>query len=1184
MQAYDPEYVQHDLPLVFLSGLGIPPDVGRSGSPIAKQESGIRIVTASPVCEGDRAVQLLDQLLKQDGSQRAWNSAAQVGPNGGLKYRMKPIGRTFTLPPRKAAPLPQSPSAEGFQTQHRNTELHSPLSPLSPGSPIYPDGVFTPQWMEKHQEHVPALLIAFFSISTDDGSTAQNEQIQIDINAVRTALSRSGFKTKFAAVLISDKSILHAPELEDRLSAIRRATTLDLKTGLFFMPPMSSQTEIASWITESVLTPLKPLVMQHYRDLTTRARRKKARGGPTAMERGAHTLSASGWNARYEIKQAVFAEFRQEMDEAERHYSQAIEELFSSEGVLEATPSWSPRWSEARLLTDVLALRTLRCQLFSGLATGAAVSWVNYRARVKDLVDRRGAGSQTCGFDAWQSRWAEIMSQLILHTALPALQPRAKQAPGDPTEPQPMIVYAPFEKTAERLAPFHLLHHPGYWLSLAFKAACARFRKALEVPEEDVDKGYDHIADLRRLATEAAHEFDIRGQARSARHVQLALAHHLARAQQHAHALDTLLPLWENSTWRDEAWDDLSSSLLSLLHDCAIHASNAEVFLATAWELQCVESRPASMSDQDLLEYVGRCQPASDGVAVEFENTQRLTPVTISLAFVDKNTHVGELVECQLTLESRALARSAPITLSRVQVALSDTKTITINHSPNSSSIMETEMLLDLSGATSADDGTLNMEADLTLRPSQKRICSLFLTFREAGVVRLQQVSVVLRNSRFCLKHRFTDEDLMRTPWVYALCDNVLEKRLLSHPDTTAVRVLPKPPKMRVSLYGLHEHYYADERTHLELELVNEEPETVDVVAALHVSGNADEATSVNWNGKAASQGDLALESLAASASHKAGLTVLAPAEPCTFTLEIEIRYTLESEPTTSLTKTLTTEMEIAMPFDAKYNLSPLLQRNPWPSYFDTTTMATNEPEGIPQGWLLGCHLESVAADNIMIRDMRLAIDSVADDATCKISDQGLLEERALTPKQSTAIEYDFVTCKTSIDDRSPSNVELSLIITWARLVPADGHSAETTTRLRVPRLALPSSEPRALCTIGDRPSKDTLVLEYHLENPSMHFLTFAITMEANESYAFNGPKYRTLSLAPLSRLLVQYDLVVYDLDETEGPTEQGQGRWIWPVWLATDLYYQKNLKVHSGGPHVKSDEKRGLGVLVSEV
>lgn len=187
------------------------------------------------------------------------------------EYVIDQLPQTLNLPPRKAAPLPQSPSTDGLTSQqpvqHRSTELHSPLSPLSPGSPIYPDGVFTPQWMAKHQEQVPALLIAFFEISSKDSGTSQNEQIQIDINAIRAALSRSGFKTKFAAVLMSDESILHAPELEDRLAAIRRATTLDLKTGLFFMPPMSSQVEIANFVEQVLLAPLQPFVTQYYRDL-----------------------------------------------------------------------------------------------------------------------------------------------------------------------------------------------------------------------------------------------------------------------------------------------------------------------------------------------------------------------------------------------------------------------------------------------------------------------------------------------------------------------------------------------------------------------------------------------------------------------------------------------------------------------------------------------------------------------------------------------------------------------------------------------------------------------------------------------------------------------------------------------------------------------------------------------------
>ncbi|KAK4547428.1 hypothetical protein LTR36_001084 [Oleoguttula mirabilis] len=1217
MEAYPGPYVQHDSPLVFLSGLGERPDENRSGTSIPRQESGTRIVTASAECEGDRATQLLDKLLGHDGSQRAWNSAAQSGPKGGLRYRMKPIGRTFTLPPRKAAPSPQSPSADGLQSQHRSTELHSPLSPLSPGSPIYPDGVFTPLWVAKHQEHVPALLIAFFSISTDDTSTSRNEQIQIDINAIRTALGRSGFKTKFAAVILSDTSILHAPELEDRLSAIRRATTLDLKTGLFFMPPMSSQAEIATFV-DSLLTPLQPLVLDYYRDLTRHNRRKKARGGATA-ESGVHTLSTPGWNVRYEVKQGVFAEFRQEMDVAERHYSQAIEDLFSSDGILEATPSWSPRWSEARLLCDILAFRTLRCQLFSGLTTGAAVSWVNYRARVKDLVDRRGVGSQTYGFDAWESRWAEIMAQLLEHAALPVFQSSAKQAPAESTELQQRQIFAPLDKgisAADRTPPFHQLHHRAYWLRLAFQSARARLGRALEIPEEDrtppsrspassvaqrskkydtylvpepdeeypfaVDKGYNHITTLRRLAMEAAREFSIRGQARSAQHIRLDLAHQVACTGGYSEALDILTPVWEDATWRDEEWDDVFSSLLYLLHDCATHVNNAELRLATTWELLAVGSHPPAMGDREFSDYVGHSQHASEKVAVKFENRQRLSPVTVSFAFVDKDTRVGELVECQLTVRSHASDDSAPITLSRVEVMLSSSTTIVISHKTSASPILETETLLDLSEAASGDVGYLDVEADLTLHPSQSRICSLFLNFREAGVVRLQQACLVVENDTFCLEHTYTDEDLMRTASVRVLHDSVLQRRLLPHSDTTAVTVLPKPPKMLVSLHQLRKHYYANECIRLELELVNEESESVDAIAALHVSGDTDDAVTVGWDSEQASQGELALGNVAAAVSVTAGLTVEAPAEPCTFIIDINISYTLASDPSTSLTKTLTTELEITVPFEAKYELAPLLQPGPWPSYFDAGDYRNAAPEGVALKWRLGTPLHSSAADSIVIRNMELVIDSVAEDATCNLSDHAFQKEQVLSATQSAMTNFEFVTRMRSLDNRSAANVELSLVVTWSR----EGDSAKVTASLPVPRLTLPSSEPRVLCTLGDGPAEtDTLVLDYHLENPSMHFLTFAVTMESSEAFAFAGPKYRALSLAPLSRLRLQYHLLLHDQqDETDVQAEEGEGCWIWPVLSVVDSYYQKNLRVHAGSARIKVDEKRGLGVLVSDL
>jgi len=97
MEAFPPVYVEHNLPLVILSGLGERSET-LSGLDDVKQESGTRIVTSSRECRGDRADQLLEQFLRQDGSQQPWNAGALPGPSGLLLYRMKTIGRVGTVP------------------------------------------------------------------------------------------------------------------------------------------------------------------------------------------------------------------------------------------------------------------------------------------------------------------------------------------------------------------------------------------------------------------------------------------------------------------------------------------------------------------------------------------------------------------------------------------------------------------------------------------------------------------------------------------------------------------------------------------------------------------------------------------------------------------------------------------------------------------------------------------------------------------------------------------------------------------------------------------------------------------------------------------------------------------------------------------------------------------------------
>nr|POE74835.1 hypothetical protein CFP56_37366 [Quercus suber] len=1208
MEDYPKAYVEHNLPLVIISGLADRRDDTTIPTPF-QQESGARISTASPVCQSDKAHQLLQQLLARDGSEQPWNAASLPGPVGAIRYRMK----NYTLPSRKAAPLAQSPSADGIQSPTaalKGNELHSPLSPLSPSSPLFSDGLFTPLWLAKHQDQVPALFLAVFDISADD-TNAQNEQVQIDINAIRSALTRSGYKTKFAVVLMSDQSILQAPRLEERLSSIRRATTLDPRSGLFFMPPMSSQAEIATFV-QSILTVFQPLILEHYREMTKHARRKKARGGPlqssiSSIGGASQTLSALGWNIRYEVKQGVLAEFRQEMESAERFYSSAIEEIFSPEGIFETSPSWSPRWNEARLLCDTLAIRILRCELWAGLTTGAVASWTNYRARMKDLLDRRGKGSDTYSWAAWECRWARIMAQLVARAQIPALK-----APQE-SEASPPQLYAAPEKVFERLLPFHFLHHAGYWQRLAVNALRTRQIIGLALPEEDripqdqlpastmtnrnqkYDRylvpdsseefarasglpgraSHDHVEICHRLTSDAVAEFDARGQTRMSEHLLLGTARGMVQLGRYSEAYNILLPLWKSSSWRNDDWQELFGELLSLLHTSAMEQQDLKVVLVTTWERLSFGSKESQGFNPNLETCLDGLD-VHDDASIFIQDSQRRSPFAISFAFVDTENHVGESLEAQFTVVSCAPEDTAPITLTQITIDIAP-KVIKLSHAPDEQT--NPEMLLDLYEITEEGSAAIIFATPLTFRPGQRRVFNFHIAFREAQVIHLKQISLLLQIKGMKLEHSFSDSNFLRTSSTFTIATEGLTHKLLSRADSTTITILPKPPKMQLTIHGLHRQYYTDELLHLDVKLINKEREDVHALVIGKCIGPGEQALPVQWDGVDGNSAELQVAEIKESQSHVARLALKAPIEASDFTLTVETRYSIASDPEAELTKSVTAELKFINAFDASFELGPLLDSSPWPSYFVAGSAGSKgSPAGIGQCWRLGSKLHSYG--QVLLRDTRLIQDTEPADAKCTVQDHEPVDAQKLAPNQSMSAEFAFSTRKTSLDDRRPTSLDLSLEVTWSR-----SDASETTiTSIPVPRLVLPSSEPRVLCTVSDENSLNGFVtLRYHLENPSMHFLTFALTMDASEDFAFSGPKYRTLSLAPMSRHYVEYLILTHEeaasVQNTGPPSE---GRWIWPSLQVVDSYYQKNLKVHSGGARVKIDAARGLGVLVA--
>jgi solute carrier family 25 protein 38 len=107
MDAYPPEYIAHNLPLIVLSGLGSSPDLeaippvqdvlpGRHSTPISSE---------LPPVTGQRADQLLQEFLSTDARDAAWNNTTDARKGVVRGLRIRPVGRVGQVPPHARPPL-----------------------------------------------------------------------------------------------------------------------------------------------------------------------------------------------------------------------------------------------------------------------------------------------------------------------------------------------------------------------------------------------------------------------------------------------------------------------------------------------------------------------------------------------------------------------------------------------------------------------------------------------------------------------------------------------------------------------------------------------------------------------------------------------------------------------------------------------------------------------------------------------------------------------------------------------------------------------------------------------------------------------------------------------------------------------------------------------------------------------
>ncbi|KAI9655062.1 MAG: hypothetical protein M1829_000695 [Trizodia sp. TS-e1964] len=1228
MDAYSADYLVHNLPFVLLSGLGCLEELTlpdkSSTNPLAV-ERGIHIRHELPQLTAEEANKLLHCFLDADSSNAPWNGRTEGAK---IAFSIGAVGRDFTLPPRKAKLPPTSqtstPTLTGSPLGPQNSLLlHSPLSPLSPGSPLFPDGLVTPFWIKKHQMILPSAFISFFALDPESPDGSSNDhQIKTDINNVKKALGSSTYKCRYAVVLLCSNSISEVSTIEDRLSSLRRSTGLDSKTSFFVLPPSPSDVELINFVS-TVLTCLQPLCLEYYRDLSKHARRKKNRGvipQPTVPPTSgtSQTLSSHGWNVRYEFKLGIFAEFRQEMDSAGRNYEGAYEGLLKQE-VFESISSWSPRWNESRLLADVLAFRIIRCLLWGGQTTTAVQSWQSHKYRMRDLVDRRGKGSASYGWEAWEARWARIMAELLKKSHLPLLVVSDEQ--NGPNFQYNSKIFLPHEKSnlaGERLLPWELLHHPGYWYNKSTNHLHLRRALAREIPEEDRslpgkslpsqlasktyaydnylcpepyveypqtgNSGINHSALIIDSLQNALHEFSSRGQIRMAEQKKLEIAQEYMRKETWLAAIKILRPLWQHMTWRSEEWIDIVDEVSWTLKICALHVGDADSILRVEWEL--------------------------------------LSNVNVNFAFKSTESNVGETLESQLVISSNAHAVSAPVIFSELMILHSGnpygalirhvanlevpehpTKkiNITLKYIYNANDPVPSHI------STAPLNGPQLMgEADLSFRPGQTKIFVLSNQFREAGLIKANSITFLISNSLFDLEYIIDLEKSRSISSWWTGVGNMFQKKRLPGSSRNTIKVLPKAPKIELRFKNIGRVYYTNEPVEIQVEVTNKEDEEAEAALYAGFTSYFAELPSIYW--KNWSEVPVAVETFKkegkeSPTGHSIGLlqsrqmatelfSFHARSQPAEYIIELTVLYHLLSDPETAISKIATTKITVISPFESNYDFSPLVHPDTWPNFFETQEDADFESQisrqtqdrkllatGIPQKWSFVARIQSLALDELTVAGIKVLVPALNSSLECSITPLGF-ESKTITPTSTREIKFIIDTQRLSLEDRHSASLDLSLQISWQRLkttaltnnlITSSSTMPLNTVTLSVPRLLLTGGEPRVLVTQSFASTPLSVIqLDYIFENPSMHFLTFEITMDASEDFAFSGPKVSSLQLVPLSRHSVRFSLL---------PLVFGQ--WIQPHLGVQDSYFNKILRpLASQGVAM---DKKGILIWVNE-
>ncbi|KAI5826272.1 hypothetical protein K523DRAFT_419385 [Schizophyllum commune Tattone D] len=779
MNSYPPELLAQLAPVMFVAGLDAPNKTEPSTpSPDPQAQPPETPPPSTPSKSSDPFTVLILRLREALGVQRKvaiYQPPAESTARKPIsQFQIQLVSRDVHFPPRKLV-RPEDPAY---------ANAHSPLSPLTPSSPLYPDGLIAPIWIRKHTQLVPSVFVLFMRLYEHPSTQPQSPldlahvhetererheeerkfdaDLSSDIALRKKSTNERGIK--LTVVLLASRRMLDDPTLDSRLTFIRRSSGLDSRAALFVLSPVSPA-ELQDFV-RSLQQALYEPAIEYYTNHSKRVRRKRNRHASQApipispLATSTHIvrpLRPEGWTVRYEYKMACFAEFRGEGEVALKHYQDAYSTLIIMFGSPLILPPRTKRWAEAKVLADCINVKIVKLYLYNNEHSIALSHHTSHIRQFGDFSRGWGIGEDTFEYWSWIARQHRIFAELLEHGTranlrIPVHRPSFPLQ--QPAGMEPMV-------RALGVNPSSALQHPGFYYYVA--AHCtemrrARFMDALGAmsPASANSPGFanerkvEHLVIILELYTKAYELFKKYTPASASQpgRQTLYIAYKIAQTYQTSGKFDMAVRFFERiaKTYRREQWGEMLRPLLATWYECAKLLGDMEMSVRLVVEMlgHGLQGEEDEALEDILLAVLQSTVPSStEPVVIDAADAEPLLKPT--LVFWPSEVKVSEPAAFQIALTAPATASIAALPFTTLEIFFSQDPAhppLTIRHADDAvlSRLVdlgelvpgeERELTANLrwsTGATIVLAGTMQSETPTTLT-----IPKLALTIKEGN-------------------------------------------------------------------------------------------------------------------------------------------------------------------------------------------------------------------------------------------------------------------------------------------------------------------------------------------------------------------------------------------------------------------------------------------------------------------